>query len=343
MSTLSSSVSSASHSAHTTVLLHEAVNALLPEDATADRDGVYIDATFGRGGHSALMLECLQKRSAQARVLALDKDADAVSVAQSDARFAQALQDGRFAVRHTPFTALADEEPASVSGILMDLGVSSPQLDEADRGFSFMHDGPLDMRMDAQNGQSVQQWLATVPEADLARVIQQYGEEKKAKAVARAIVRHREQGGALSRTLELAQVVADVVGYREKGKHPATRTFQALRIFINDELAQLRQALEASLRVLRTGGRLVVISFHSLEDRMVKQFIAQHSKEVVDKSRRDWMLQAPKPLLLRSVGRVKPSAEEVEANPRARSAVMRVAERTDVAWSADLAHSGGLA
>lgn len=317
--------------AHTTVLLDEAVRALLQRDGRQDaRAGVYVDATFGRGGHSAHILSQL---SAKDRLVAIDKDADAVAVARRDARF----DDVRFSILHAPFTHLQTRDAASVRGVLMDLGVSSPQLDVAERGFSFMHDGPLDMRMDASSGESVADWLARVDASTLAGVIKECGEERKAKAVAAAIVRHRDEGGALSTTLQLAKLVAEVVGYREPGKHPATRTFQALRIFINDELAQLKVALDACLRVLEAGGRLVVISFHSLEDRMVKQFIAKHSKEVVDKSRPDWMMREPQPMLLRSVGRVKPSAEEVARNPRARSAVMRVAERTDVPWTQELA------
>lgn len=311
---------------HAPVLLEEAVRALLERDGGLYGSGSYIDATFGRGGHSARILADL---SADGQLLAIDRDADAVAVARGDARF----QDARFAVLHAPFSVLQQQPAGSASGVLMDLGVSSPQLDEAQRGFSFTHDGPLDMRMDAGSGESVAEWLARVDAATLAGVIKEYGEERRAKAVAQTIVRYREQGGVLSGTLQLAKLVADVVGYREQGRHPATRTFQALRIFINDELGQLKAALEASLRVLEAGGRLVVIAFHSLEDRIVKQFIARHSREVVDKSRPDWMLRPPQPLLLHSLGRVRPTAAEVERNPRARSAVMRVAERTATPWA----------
>lgn len=312
--------------AHAPVLLEEAVRALLERDSSAHGSGCYVDATFGRGGHSARILSEL---SDGGRLLAIDRDAEAVAAARGDARF----QDKRFSVVHAPFSVLGQQPQSSVSGVLMDLGVSSPQLDVSQRGFSFMHDGPLDMRMDCSSGQSVAQWLAEVDEQTLATVIRDYGEERRAKAVARAVVRHRDSGGELTGTLQLARLVADVVGYREQGRHPATRTFQALRIFINDELGQLRATLDACLRVLEAGGRLVVISFHSLEDRIVKQFIGRHSREVVDKSRPDWMLRPSPPLLLRSLGRVKPTAVETERNPRARSAVMRVAERTAEPWA----------
>lgn len=311
---------------HIPVLLEEAVRALLGRDDGVYRSGCYVDATFGRGGHSARILSGL---SDAGRLLAIDRDADAVAAAHADARF----QDKRFTVVHAPFSVLQQQPQASVSGVLMDLGVSSPQVDESQRGFSFMHDGPLDMRMDRSSGQSVAQWLAEVDEQTLAAVIRDYGEERRAKAVARAVVQYRDSGGELTGTLQLARLVAEVVGYREQGRHPATRTFQALRIFINGELEQLKEALDACLRILEKGGRLVVISFHSLEDRMVKQFIGRHSREVVDKSRPDWMLRPPPPLLLRSLGRIKPGVAEIGRNPRARSAVMRVAERTAEPWA----------
>ena len=301
---------------HTTVLLDEAVDALLGRDP-ARADGAWIDATFGRGGHSRLIL---QRMGAQARLLAFDKDPEAIAEA---ARIA----DARFAIRHEGFRHLADLPAGSADGILMDLGVSSPQIDAPERGFSFRFDGPLDMRMDTTRGESVAQWLATAELGQIAEVIRDYGEERFAGPLAKAIVARRQERGPLTGTAELADLVAGAVKTREAGQNPATRTFQAFRIFINAELEELRQALEASLSVLRPGGRLVVISFHSLEDRIVKQFIAQHSKEVYD---RRAPFAPPQPMRLKALERVKPGDAEVAANPRARSAVMRVAERTEV-------------
>ena len=301
---------------HTTVLLDEAVDALLGRDP-ARADGAWIDATFGRGGHSRLIL---QRMGAQARLLAFDKDPEAIAEA---ARIA----DARFVIRHEGFRHLADLPAGSADGILMDLGVSSPQIDAPERGFSFRFDGPLDMRMDTTRGESVAQWLATAELGQIAEVIRDYGEERFAGPIAKAIVARRQERGPLTGTAELADLVAGAVKTREAGQNPATRTFQAFRIFINAELEELRQALEASLSVLRPGGRLVVISFHSLEDRIVKQFIAQHSKEVYD---RRAPFAPPQPMRLKALERVKPGDAEVAANPRARSAVMRVAERTEV-------------
>ena len=300
---------------HTTVLLHEAVDALL--GAQEGADGHYVDATFGRGGHSRLLLQSL---SDIARLTVFDKDPQAIATAH-------ALGDARVTVRHEGFAHLADLPDASVAGVLMDLGVSSPQIDDPSRGFSFRFDGPLDMRMDPTRGQSVAEWLAQADVQVITEVIRDYGEERFAFQIAKAIVARRTERGPIGGTAELAQLVADTVRTREPGQNPATRTFQAFRIFINAELEELEQALTASLRVLQPGGRLVVISFHSLEDRIVKQFIAGHSREVVD---RRALFAAPAPLRLRSLGRIKPSAEETQANPRARSAVMRVAERTEV-------------
>ena len=301
---------------HTTVLLDEAVDALLGRDP-ARADGAWIDATFGRGGHSRLIL---QRMGAQARLLAFDKDPEAIAEA---ARIA----DARFVIRHEGFRHLADLPAGSADGILMDLGVSSPQIDAPERGFSFRFDGPLDMRMDTTRGESVAEWLATAEVGQIAEVIRDYGEERFAGPIAKAIVARRQERGPLTGTAELAELVAGAVKTREAGQNPATRTFQAFRIFINAELEELRQALEASLSVLRPGGRLVVISFHSLEDRIVKQFIAQHSKEVYD---RRAPFAPPQPMRLKALERVKPGDAEVAANPRARSAVMRVAERTEV-------------
>lgn len=300
---------------HQTVLLNEAVDALAVRP-----DGHYVDATFGRGGHSRLIL---QRLSAQGRLTAFDKDPQAVAVAQE-----LAARDGRFFIRHEGFRQLSGLAPASADGVLMDLGVSSPQIDDPARGFSFRNDGPLDMRMDTTRGQSVAQWLETADVSTLSEVIREYGEERFAQSVAKAIDRRRQERGPIRTTGELAEVVAGAVKTREPGKDPATRTFQALRIFINAELEELQQALTASLQVLRPGGRLVVISFHSLEDRMVKQFMAGHSRAVVD---RRAPFAEPPPTRLAEVHRIMPSAAEVQANPRARSAVMRVATRTEVA------------
>ncbi|MDP3423855.1 MAG: 16S rRNA (cytosine(1402)-N(4))-methyltransferase RsmH [Burkholderiaceae bacterium] len=297
---------------HRTVLLNEAVDAL-----SVQPDGHYIDATFGRGGHSRLILSRL---GAGGALTVFDKDPQAVAEAQ-------ALADARVGIRHEGFAHLADLPVASADGLLMDLGVSSPQIDDPQRGFSFRHDGPLDMRMDPTRGQSVAQWLETADIPTLAEVIREYGEERFAQPIAKAIDRCRQERGPLRTTAELAEVVAGAVKTREPGKDPATRTFQAFRIFINAELEELQQALAASLKVLRPGGRLVVISFHSLEDRIVKQFMAAHAREVVD---RRVPFAGPAALRLKLLGRTMPSAVEVGANPRARSAVMRVAQRTDV-------------
>ena len=301
---------------HTTVLLNEAVDSLLNGADTAT--GTFVDATFGRGGHSRRILERL---GPQARLIAFDKDPEAIAEAGR-------LGDARFSIRHEGFRHLAELPAGSATGVLMDLGISSPQIDNPARGFSFRFDGPLDMRMDTTRGESVAQWLAGADVQQIAEVIRDYGEERFAVQVAKAIVARREERGPIAGTAELADVVAGAVKTREPGQSPATRTFQALRIFINAELEELQQALEASLRVLRPGGRLVVISFHSLEDRIVKQFIAQHSKDEYD---RRAPFAAPKAMKLRALGRVRPSEAEVAGNPRARSAIMRVAERTEVA------------
>ncbi|MES2425056.1 MAG: 16S rRNA (cytosine(1402)-N(4))-methyltransferase RsmH [Pseudomonadota bacterium] len=305
---------------HTTVLLNEAVEALLSttdtEPPASGSAGTYVDATFGRGGHSRLILSRL---GPQGRLIAFDKDLDALAEAQ-------AITDPRFVIRHQGFRHLGELPPASVAGVLLDLGVSSPQIDNPARGFSFRNDGPLDMRMDTTRGESVAQWLAYAEQDQIAEVIRDYGEERFAVQVAKALVARRQERGAPQTTLELAQLVAGAVKTRESGQDPATRTFQALRIFINAELEELEQALEASLDVLQPGGRLVVISFHSLEDRIVKQFVARNSRDEYD---RRAPFAAPKIMKLRALGRSKPSAAEVAANPRSRSAMMRVAERTE--------------
>ena len=296
---------------HTTVLLNEALDALL-----TNPDGTYVDATFGRGGHSRLILSRLGRGG---RLIAFDKDPEAVAEAAR-------LGDARFSIRHQGFRHLGELAAGSAAGVLMDLGVSSPQLDNPARGFSFRSDGPLDMRMDPTRGQSVAQWLATAEPEQIAQVIRDYGEERFAVQIAKAVVARRQERGPLATTAELAQLVAGAVKTREPGQDPATRTFQALRIFINAELEELQQALEASLNILKPQGRLVVISFHSLEDRIVKQFVVRHSREVFD--RRAPFAQ-PKAMKLKALARVKPTAEEVKANPRSRSAIMRVAERTE--------------
>ena len=294
-------------------MLNEAVDAL-----QLNPDGHYIDATFGRGGHSRLILS---KLSPQGRLTAFDKDLDAIAEAAT-------INDPRFNIRHEGFSHLGELPASSANGILLDLGVSSPQIDNAARGFSFRGNGPLDMRMDTTRGQSVAEWLADASIDSMTEVIREYGEERFAGQVAKAIDRWRNERGPLGSTAELAEVVASAVKTREPGKDPATRTFQAFRIFINAELEELQQALVASLKVLQPGGRLVVISFHSLEDRIVKQFIAEHSREVFD---RRAPFAEPKAMKLNALGRVKPSEAEVSGNPRSRSAMMRVAERTEVA------------
>lgn len=297
---------------HRTVLLNEAVTAL-----RILQGGHYIDATFGRGGHSRLILSQL---SALGSLTAFDKDLEAIFEAAS-------ITDPRFSIRHEGFNQLAKLAPSSAAGLLLDLGISSPQIDNAARGFSFRGDGPLDMRMDTTRGQSVAEWLADASVESMTEVIRDYGEERFAGPIAKAIDRARQERGPVKRTHELAHIVAGAVKTREPGKDPATRTFQAFRIFINAELEELGQALAASLNVLQPGGRLVVISFHSLEDRIVKQFIAEHSRETFD---RRAPFAAPRAMRLNALGRVKPCEAEIAANPRARSAVMRIAERTEV-------------
>ncbi|HEX2539597.1 MAG TPA: 16S rRNA (cytosine(1402)-N(4))-methyltransferase RsmH [Caldimonas sp.] len=309
---------------HTTVLLREAVDALV-----TSVDGTYVDGTFGRGGHARAVLAGL---SASGRLVAIDRDPEAVASARADAELAA---DPRFSIEHTAFSAmtatLAARGIAQVSGVLLDLGVSSPQIDAAERGFSFRFDGPLDMRMDTSRGESAAEFLARADERHIAEVIRDYGEERFALQVAKALVARRESGRPVRTTGELSDVVARAVRTREAGQNPATRTFQALRIFVNAELEELEQALSASLALLAPGGRLVVISFHSLEDRIVKTFIARESRTEVDR-RAPFAAEAPH--RLRALARVKPGPAETAANPRARSAVMRVAERTDVPLAA---------
>jgi len=309
---------------HLSVLLPEAVDALV-----TDADGIYVDGTFGRGGHARAVLERL---SARGRLVALDRDPEAIASATADATLAG---DPRFTIEHAAFSALASTLAAlgitQVSGVLLDLGVSSPQIDDPARGFSFRAEGPLDMRMDPTRGESAAEFLARADERHLAEVIRDYGEERFALQVAKALVARRESGRPVRTTAELADVVARAVKTREAGQNPATRTFQALRIFVNAELEELEHALSAALALLAPGGRLVVISFHSLEDRIVKTFIARESRSAFD---RRAPFAPPPPQRLRALGRVRPDEAEQARNPRARSAVMRVAERTDVPLAA---------
>ncbi len=300
---------------HTTVLLNEAVDGVL-----ARPDGVYVDGTFGRGGHSRLLLS---KLAPEGRLIGIDRDPEAIAAAA-------AITDPRFSIVHSGFADMAHELANlgvhQVDGVLLDLGVSSPQIDNPERGFSFRFEGPLDMRMDTTRGESVADFLARAEEREIARVIRDYGEERFAGQIAKAVVARRETGTPLTRTDELRELVARTVKTREPGQDPATRTFQALRIHVNGELEQLDQGLNAALHLLAPGGRLSIISFHSLEDRRVKQFIAEHSKTVFD---RRAPFAEPAPLILNALGRIKPSDAEVAANPRSRSAVLRIAERTD--------------
>lgn len=278
-------------------------------------DGLYVDATFGRGGHARAILERLGPRG---RLLVFDRDPEAVASA-----LALAEADPRVTVVPAPFAALGCHvAPASAAGVLFDLGVSSPQLDTPERGFSFVHDGPLDMRMDPGGGPSAAEWLAMATEAELARVLADFGEEPRARAVARAIVARRQRA-PFTRTSDLAACIAEHAA-RVPGRHPATRSFQALRMQVNDELGQLERALPQALDALRSGGRLAVISFHSLEDRVVKRFIRAQSRPPAASRR------GPPPAAfvarLRELGKYRASAAECAANPRARSAVLRIAE-----------------
>lgn len=306
--------------AHITVLLHEAVEGL-----NIQPNGIYIDGTFGRGGHSRLILS---KLGEQGKLIAIDRDPRAIVEAQT-------ITDPRFEIIHSAFSDIPHICATrgligKIDGILLDLGVSSPQLDEAERGFSFMRDGPLDMRMDTSKGLSAAQWLTKVSVDDLAWVLKEFGEERFAKRIAQAIVSYNKSANIpISRTLELAQIVSDAVPFKDKHKHPATRTFQAIRIFINSELKELESALQSTLSVLSSKGRLSIISFHSLEDRMVKQFMRKHSKgEAVPKGLPILESELNKNIPLKTIGKaIMPSETEIEQNPRSRSAVLRVAEK----------------
>ena len=303
---------------HTTVLLHEAIDALVTKP-----DGIYVDGTFGRGGHTR---ELLSRLGPGARVIGIDRDPVAVAAAKDGP---DAVRDPRFEIVHASFAqlpaALAERGIGQITGLLLDLGVSSPQIDTPERGFSFRFDGPLDMRMDTTRGETAADFLARADERHIAEVIRDYGEERFAVAIAKALVTLRESGTPVRTTRELSAVVARAVRTREAGQDPATRTFQALRIFVNAELEELEQVLTSALGLLETGGRLAVISFHSLEDRIVKTFIARESKAEID--RRAPFAPPSRALRLHALGRVKPGAAEVAANGRARSAILRVAER----------------
>ena len=301
---------------HTTVLLPEAVQALVTHP-----DGLYVDGTYGRGGHSRAVLALLGQAG---RLLAFDKDPQAVAAAAQ-------ITDLRFAICHASFADMAAELAGrgvhQVQGVLLDLGVSSPQIDTPERGFSFRFDAPLDMRMDTTRGITAAQFLLQAEQREIERVIRDLGEERFAASIARTLVARRESGQPVATTAALSALVAGAVKTREAGQNPATRTFQALRIHVNAELEELQQGLDAALLLLAPQGRLAVISFHSLEDRIVKTFIVRESRDVVD---RRAPMAPPKPLKLNALARIKPSAAEVAANPRARSAVLRVAERTGV-------------
>ena len=310
-------MNTASAWSHTTVLLPEAVQALVTQSA-----GTYVDGTFGRGGHARAVLAALGPGG---RLIAFDRDLEAVAAAAL-------IEDARFSIHHGNFGDMAAELSAigigHVDGVLLDLGISSPQVDNPARGFSFRADAPLDMRMDTSRGETAAEFLARADAREIEGVLRDLSEERFAASIAKALVARRESGHPVRSTLELSALVAGAVKTREPGQNPATRTFQALRIHVNAELEALQQGLKAALALLAPQGRLVVISFHSLEDRIVKTFIAAESRDVVD---RRAPMAPPKPLKLRAVARIKPGAAEVAANPRARSAVLRVAERTAVA------------
>ncbi|PIJ45264.1 16S rRNA (cytosine(1402)-N(4))-methyltransferase RsmH [Tatumella sp. OPLPL6] len=306
---------------HTTVLLDDAVGGL-----NIQPEGIYIDGTFGRGGHSRLILSQLGEKG---RLIAIDRDPQAIAAAEQ-------IDDPRFSIIHGPFSQLGDYVESlglvgKIDGILLDLGVSSPQLDDAERGFSFMRDGPLDMRMDPSQGESAAQWLMRAAEEDIAFVIKTYGEEKFGKRIARAIV-ERNRLAPMTRTKELAEVIAAAMPVKDKHKHPATRSFQAIRIWINSELEEIERALASSIKALAPKGRLSIISFHSLEDRLVKRFMRTHSRGVqvpAGVPMTEAQIQALGGRELRSLGKSVPGPAEVAENPRARSSVLRIAERSE--------------
>jgi len=308
---------------HIPVFLDEAVAAL-----NIRADGVYLDGTLGRAGHSQ---KIVQKLNENGCLVALDRDVEAIEVGKEV--FAE---DDRVLLLHGDFSNLekvlqAAGQAMKFDGILLDIGVSSPQLDQAKRGFSFMQDGALDMRMDVSKGQTAAEWLATAEEKEIADVIYQFGEEKFSRRIARAIIARRIEE-PIETTLQLAELVSEAIPRHEKHKHPATRTFQAIRIHINDELGQLNSVLPQAIRLLNKGGRLAVISFHSLEDRIVKRFMRDLAKgEIVP---RNIPIVPEYHAPIKTIGKaIKPSNEELKRNPRARSAVLRVAERTEVAYA----------
>jgi len=305
---------------HRPVLLAEAVTALLESpllQIESPEKSILIDGTFGRGGHARAILAAIRS---DAQLIAFDKDVQAIAEAKK-------IRDSRFQIVHSSFAAMAQyAEPTSVAGVLLDLGISSPQVDEAERGFSFRRDGPLDMRMNTTTGLTAAQWLNQASIDEIAHVIKTYGEERFALPIAKAILARRELPQPLATTMELANLVAGVIKKREPGQDPATRTFQALRIFINKELDDLALGLQAALDLLKPGGRLVVISFHSLEDRIVKQFMQLHSAVEVPRGLPIRAKDLPQGEL-ELIARVKPSNAEISDNPRARSAVMRVAQK----------------
>jgi len=304
---------------HITVLLDEAVAALVQ-----DKSGFYVDGTFGRGGHTALVLEQLAENG---QILGIDKDPEAIKCAQQ--RFED---EPRFSIAHGSFAQLQQfvterDMQGKLDGVLLDLGVSSPQLDDASRGFSFLNDGPLDMRMDTTQGESAADWIARADETEIADVIYTYGEERFSRRMARAIVAHRAEN-PITTTAQLAKIIAEANPAWEKGKNPATRAFQGIRIFINRELEDLENCLDQALDMLKVGGRLVVISFHSLEDRIVKRFIRQHVKGDEHLPQGIPFTNDMLKIRMKNIGKaVKASGSETEQNVRARSAVMRVAEK----------------
>ncbi|MEC7823573.1 MAG: 16S rRNA (cytosine(1402)-N(4))-methyltransferase RsmH [Pseudomonadota bacterium] len=304
---------------HTSVLLQECLDGLAIKP-----DGIYIDATFGRGGHSGEILSLLGE---QGRLIAFDRDPQAIEAAK---RFAD---DERFTIVHSPFADMADviesmSLTGEIDGVLMDLGVSSPQLDDAERGFSFLRDGPLDMRMDTSRGQSAAEWLAEADEQDITQVIKEFGEEKFGKRIAHAIVNERKVN-PITRTSELVRIIDQAMPVKDKFKHPATRTFQGIRIYINAELEQLRVGLKAATAILKPKGRLAVISFHSLEDRLVKRFMKEQSKgKAVPHGLPLTQQEIDADKVLSLIGKaIKPGEDELAVNVRSRSAVLRVAEK----------------
>lgn len=306
---------------HRPVLLAEAVTALvggpLIQNQNSEKQILVIDGTFGRGGHTQALLKELNP---SARMISFDKDLDAIAVAQQ-------INDPRLKIVHDSFAQMDRyAEAESVDGILLDLGISSPQVDEAHRGFSFRREGPLDMRMNTDHGLTAAEWLEQASPEEITHVIKTYGEERFAYQIAKAIVAKREEGLPPKTTTDLASLVASVVRTREAGQDPATRTFQALRIFINRELEDLELGLKAALKLLKPGARLAVISFHSLEDRIVKQFMQAHAKVEIPRGLPVREKDLPQSAL-EIIGRIKPSDAEVSENPRARSAIMRVAEK----------------